>query len=118
MLVIAVENVPPRLRGRLAVWLLEVRAGVYIGDFSPKVREMVWQTVELGIGDGNAVMAWTASNESGFAFRTLGPNRRIPIEMDGAQLVAFHPQDTLAEAAESPSEFGSSEASPQVPPEE
>jgi hypothetical protein len=29
MLVIVVENAPPRLRGRLAVWLLEVRAGVY-----------------------------------------------------------------------------------------
>ena len=31
MLVIVVENAPPRLRGRLAVWLLEVRAGVYVG---------------------------------------------------------------------------------------
>ena len=26
MLVIVAENVPPRLRGRLAIWLLEVRA--------------------------------------------------------------------------------------------
>ncbi|WP_440271844.1 type I-E CRISPR-associated endoribonuclease Cas2e, partial [Escherichia coli] len=29
MLVVVTENVPPRLRGRLAIWLLEVRAGVY-----------------------------------------------------------------------------------------
>lgn len=118
MLVIAVENVPPRLRGRLAVWLLEIRAGVYVGDFSPKVREMIWQTVEVGIGDGNAVMAWTATNESGFAFRTLGPNRRIPIEMDGAQLVAFHPQDSPPEATERPSEIGSFDSLSQVLPEE
>ncbi|WP_409250210.1 type I-E CRISPR-associated endoribonuclease Cas2e, partial [Escherichia coli] len=27
MLVVVTENVPPRLRGRLAIWLLEVRAG-------------------------------------------------------------------------------------------
>ena len=33
MLVIVVENVLPALRGRLAVWLLEVRAGVYVGVF-------------------------------------------------------------------------------------
>jgi CRISPR-associated protein Cas2 len=33
MLVIVVENVLPRLRGRLALWLLEVRAGVYVGDY-------------------------------------------------------------------------------------
>ncbi|MBP7298920.1 MAG: type I-E CRISPR-associated endoribonuclease Cas2, partial [Methanoculleus sp.] len=39
MLVIVVEAAPPRLRGRLAVWLLEVHAGVYVGDLSVKVRE-------------------------------------------------------------------------------
>ena len=32
MVVVVTENVPPRLRGRLAIWLLEVRAGVYVGD--------------------------------------------------------------------------------------
>ncbi|STJ09809.1 CRISPR-associated protein [Escherichia coli] len=34
MVVVVTENVPPRLRGRLAIWLLEVRAGVYVGDTS------------------------------------------------------------------------------------
>ena len=56
MLVIVVENVPPRLRGRLAIWLLEVRAGVYVGTVSRRVREMIWNTVIKGIEDGNAVM--------------------------------------------------------------
>ena len=59
MLAIVVENVPPRLRGRLAVWLLEVRAGVYVGHISRRVREMIWSTVIKGCGEGNAVMAWT-----------------------------------------------------------
>ena len=57
MLVIVVEAAPPRLRGRLAVWMLEVRPGVYVGDYSIKVREMLWNQVENGIDDGNAVMA-------------------------------------------------------------
>ena len=43
MLVVVTEAVPPRLRGRLAVWLLEVRAGVYVGDVSRHIREMIWQ---------------------------------------------------------------------------
>ncbi len=90
MLVIVVENVPPRLRGRLAVWLLEVRAGVYVGDVSRKVREMIWMNVEKGIDEGNAVMAWSTNTESGFDFMTLGANRRIPVEMDGIKLVSFH----------------------------
>lgn len=93
MLVIVVENVPPRLRGRLGLWLVEVRAGVYVGDVSRRVREMIWENLEKGIDEGNAVMAWTSNNESGFDFLTLGTNRRIPVEMDGIKLVSFLPED-------------------------
>ena len=92
MLVIVVENVPPRLRGRLAIWLLEIRAGVYVGKVSRRVREMIWDTVEEGLGDGNAVMVWSTNLESGFDFLTLGANRRIPVEMDGIKLVSFLPE--------------------------
>jgi CRISPR-associated protein Cas2 len=93
MLVIVVENVPPRLRGRLGLWLVEVRAGVYVGDVSRRVREMIWNNLEKGVDEGNAVMAWTSNNESGFDFMTLGANRRIPVEMDGIKLVSFLPPD-------------------------
>jgi len=91
MLVIVTENVPPRLRGRLAVWLIEIRAGVYVGDLSAKVREMIWQQVEVGVEDGNAIMAWSTNTESGFDFLTLGENRRLPVELDGLKLVSFYP---------------------------
>jgi len=93
MLVIVVENVPARLRGRLAIWLLEVRAGVYVGKISRRVREMIWATIEKGVGEGNAVMAWSTNTESGFDFMTLGSNRRIPKEMEGVKLVSFLPED-------------------------
>ena len=91
MLVIVVENAPPRLRGRLAIWLLEVRAGVYVGDVSRRVREMIWQNVEVGLEEGNAVMAWSTNTESGFDFVTMGKNRRMPVEFDGLKLVSFSP---------------------------
>jgi len=93
MLVTVLENAPPRLRGRLAIWLLEVRAGVYVGKVSRRVREMIWEQIEVGIEDGNAVMAWSTNTESGFDFMTLGANRRIPIEMDGLKLVSFLPEN-------------------------
>ena len=95
MTVIVVENMPPRLRGRLAIWLLEVRAGVYVGDVSRRVREMMWAQVEKGLDEGNAVMAWTTNTESGFDFVTLGKNRRIPVEMEGLKLVSFLPPDGM-----------------------
>jgi CRISPR-associated protein Cas2 len=92
MLVIVLENAPPRLRGRLGIWLLEIRAGVYVGNFSAKVRDYIWDQVEHGLGDGNAVMAWRTNNEAGFEFVTLGANRRIPVHYDGLQLVSFLPE--------------------------
>jgi CRISPR-associated protein Cas2 len=91
MLVIVVENAPPRLRGRLAVWLLEIRAGVYVGTYSRRVREMIWEQVTGGIEDGNAVIAWAANNDAGFEFSTCGTNRRIPVDLDGFRLVTFLP---------------------------
>jgi CRISPR-associated protein Cas2 len=91
MLVVVTENVPPRLRGRLAVWLLEVRAGVYVGDVSKRIREMIWeQSTELA-EQGNVVMAWATNTESGFEFQTHGENRRMPVDLDGLRLVSFYP---------------------------
>ncbi|EBP1705024.1 type I-E CRISPR-associated endoribonuclease Cas2 [Salmonella enterica] len=91
MLVVVTENVPPRLQGRLAVWLLEIRAGVYVGDVSAKIREMIWQQVSVQADEGNVVMAWATNTESGFEFQTFGENRRIPVELDGLRLVSFLP---------------------------
>jgi CRISPR-associated protein Cas2 len=92
MLVIVVENVPPRLRGRLGLWLVEVRAGVYVGTVSRRVREIIRDNLEQGVDEGSAVMAWSSNTESGFDFLTMGANRRIPVEMDGIKLVSFLPE--------------------------
>ena len=91
MLVIVLEGAPPRLRGRLAVWLLEVRAGVYVGNYSRRIREHIWDHVEDGLEGGNAVMVWRSTAEAGFEFKTLGANRRMPADFDGVQLVRFCP---------------------------
>ena len=91
MMVIVLENAPARLRGRLALWLLEVRTGVYVGTYSVKVRDMIWENVQVGLEEGNAVMMWSALTESGFDFLTLGKNRREPVDMDGIKLVSFLP---------------------------
>lgn len=93
MLVVVTENVHARLRGRLAVWLLEVRAGVYVGDVSRKVREMIWLQITELAQTGSIVMAWAVNNESGFDFQTWGENRRMPVDLDGLRLVAFHPME-------------------------
>jgi CRISPR-associated protein Cas2 len=92
MMAVIVNNAPPRLRGRLAVWLLEVRAGVYLGVYSARTREMICKQVETLIGDGDAVVAWDAPTDAGFSFETFEKNRRVSVDFDGLRLVAFQPQ--------------------------
>jgi len=96
MLVIVVKNAPPRLRGRLAVWLLEIRAGVYVGNYSKRTREMIWDQVTSNINEGDAVIAWKAPNDAGFDFDTCGINRRMPTDLDGFKLVSFKPRPELS----------------------
>ena len=92
MLVIAVENVPARLKGRLAVFLIKVRSGLYVGNHSARVRDMLWEHLENGTEEGNAVMIWSTNTESGYDFLTYGKNRRMPVELDGLKLVSFFPK--------------------------
>ena len=49
MLVIVLENAPMRLRGRLSLWMLELRAGVYIGKVSARHRQRIWHRVRTVI---------------------------------------------------------------------
>lgn len=91
MMVVVTNNAPPRLRGRLAVWLLELRAGVYVGVYSQRTREMIRDQVAALIESGDAVVAWSATNDAGFDFETFGTNRRMPVDFDGLKLVAFAP---------------------------
>lgn len=92
MMVIVLNNAPPRLRGRLAAWLLEVRAGVYVGDYSARTRTRIWEQVEAYIEGGDAVMIWKAPTDQGFDFLTVGRNRRMPVDFDGLKLVSFYPR--------------------------
>ena len=91
MLVIVVNNAPAGLRGRLALWLLEIRAGVYVGAYSRRTREMIWEQVRTRIGRGDAIIAWAARNDAGYEFDTTGVNRRVPVDLDGLKLVRFAP---------------------------
>lgn len=93
MMVVVLNNAPPRLRGRLAAWLLEVRAGVYVGDYSARTRTRIWEQVEAYIEGGDAVMIWKAPTDQGFEFLTVGRNRRMPVDFGGLKLVSFYPRE-------------------------
>jgi len=88
MLVIVLERVPTRLRGELTRWLLEVRAGVFVGRVSAMVRERLWEHVAAGRGRGAAVLVHASSDEQGFQCQVLGdPGYHVVVDLDGLQLI-------------------------------
>src|SRR5439155_9740788 len=73
MVIAVLERVPVGLRGDLTRWLLEVRAGVFVGTCSGVVRERLWRHIEREVGDeGGAVLVHTADNEQGFTVDVVG----------------------------------------------
>jgi len=70
-----------------------VRPGVY----TRRTRERIWGEVREMIGDGNAVIAWSAPTDSGFSFDTVGANRREPADFDGLTLVRFKPASDVSD---------------------
>ena len=88
MIVMTLEAVPPALRGELSRWLLEVQPGVYVGNASALVRDLLWDKVVQHARTGRCTQMYRASNEQGFAVRLHGDARRQLVSLDGFQLVA------------------------------
>jgi CRISPR-associated protein Cas2 len=76
------------LRGHLTRWMLEVAAGVFVGNPSARVRERVWTVLSQRVGDGQIVMIEPADNEQGWTVRTAGRDRGYPVDYDGLILFA------------------------------
>ena len=93
MMVIVCENAPARLRGRLSLWLTEIRAGTFVGSYGRRQRERLWEETKALIGRGNAVIAWRAPTDSGFLFDSVGDDRRECVTIDGFALVRVQRPD-------------------------
>lgn len=86
------ENAPERLRGTLSRWSVELRAGLYVGATSVKVRDAVWELVKsLATYETSAVMVFSSTGPQGFEARTLGVNRRELVDVDGMWLAKYRP---------------------------
>lgn len=87
MMVMILENVTPSLRGELTRWLIEPRAGVFVGHISARVREGLWQKCTLSCRSGGVVQIWSTNNEQHFQMRLAGDTSRLLVEEEGLQLI-------------------------------
>ena len=95
MTVIVVSNATPRLRGLLRRWLIEPKAGVYLGVVSARVREHLWDHVRRESRDGGAVLIHSCRGEPGYQIHSYGEVGREILDFDGIPLVRIrHPRPT------------------------
>jgi CRISPR-associated protein Cas2 len=87
LIVIIVERAPPGLRGQLTRWMLEVRAGVFVGTLSPRVRDKLWELVKARNPRGGSLLVSRAHNEQGFVVETCGDTSRQVLDIEGLLLV-------------------------------
>ena len=86
MVLLLLERVKPSLRGMLTRWLLQPRAGVFVGNVSAMVREKLWERVLREKGTGAVIMIYSSNTEQGFAIRTYGKTTRRIEDFDGLLL--------------------------------
>lgn len=89
MVVVTINNCPPKLRGDLSKWLLEINTGVYCGNINARVRDQLWDRICENIHDGRATMVFSAQNEQHLDFKVYNADWE-PIDYDGIKLIR-HP---------------------------
>ncbi len=87
MVVLILESAPPSLRGELSKWMLEPKAGVFVGTISGAVRDLLWEKACREVGVGGCTMIYRTAGEQGFAIRTFGDTTREVEEWEGLFLV-------------------------------
>lgn len=88
MTVVVLIAAPEGLRGHLTRWMVEVNAGVFVGNPSRRIRDRLWDLLATRIGDGQAILVELANNEQGWSVRTAGKDRWRPTDFDGLILSA------------------------------
>jgi CRISPR-associated protein Cas2 len=86
MIVLNLTDCPVGLRGDLTKWLMEVSAGVFVGQVSTRVREGIWERVVETCRNGRAILVYNTSGEQRLDFKVHGDVWE-PIDFDGIKLM-------------------------------
>ena len=98
MTVVILTDCPPKLRGDLTKWMLEINTGVYVGRVSARVRDQLWERICANVKAGRATMVFRAGNEQRMDFRVHNTTWQ-PVDFDGLKLMRRPLPPTTAGAA-------------------
>lgn len=84
--VVVLSDCPPKLRGDMTKWFVEINTGVYVGNIGARVRDEVWERIVENIGRGHATMVYGATGEQRMDFRVHNAYWE-PVDFDGLKLM-------------------------------
>ncbi len=98
MLMMLLQNSPASLKGLLSRWLIEVKSGVFLGNPSSRIRDILWdKTVLHPKNHGYALQIWSEPGPQGFAYRSWGEGPREFVDFEGVALVRQGPSRVVEE---------------------
>ena len=97
MIVVSLSNCPPKLRGDITKWLVEINTGVYVGQVSARVRDELWKRITENVREGRATLVYSTNNEQGFDFYVHNTSW-IPVDYDGIKLMLRPEEATVEES--------------------
>lgn len=86
MVVIVLNDCPPKLRGDLSKWLFEINTGVYVGNISARVRDLLWERICNNVKHGQATMVYPVQGEQKLEFCVHNTNWKV-VDFDGIKLM-------------------------------
>lgn len=94
MLVVIANDLPPAVRGRLKLWFVEPRPGIFVSGIKDNVAEKVIEHILAYCPQKSGIIMFQKINKAP-GYRIIGqglPNRKL-LEISGLQLV--FEKDTL-----------------------
>ena len=85
-MVLVLSACPPGLRGHLTRWLLEISAGVFVGNVTERVRTLMWQETIASVQHGRAILVYQTNTEQRLGFEVHG-HQWEPIDFEGITLM-------------------------------
>ena len=88
MIIFVLSLCPQNLQGYISLFLVEIAAGVYVGNVSARIREDMWKTAISYSGrQGKVIMVYKSNTVQGYEIKMHNHGRRKLEDMDGLQII-------------------------------
>lgn len=77
------------LKGALSRWLVEPNSGVFLGNPTARVRDLLWRMAVEKCRNGTVVQIWSHRGPQGYKFRTHNLKKCEFVDFEGMALVRW-----------------------------